>query len=131
MRHLLATALATFALVTGVSSQANTAGDKGPTTASIEGVYLLYHWGDQDGKPVAKMAITARDAKSFSVRGLDQTWSGEGSIDGNTGYFNWVFADGKKGKTTFTHNLDGTLKGEVRGEVGDWTYLARRPKKAD
>jgi hypothetical protein len=128
MRQVLAMALATVALLISISGQASTAGDKGPRAISIEGVYLLYQWDDQDGKPKAKMAITAREGNGFSVRGVDQTWSGEGSIDGNTGYYYWVFADGKRGKTTFTINADGTLKGEVRGEIDSWTYLARRSK---
>jgi len=97
----------------------------GATAKSIEGDYLLYRWEDQEGNPVRKMAITAGAEKDFSIRGLDQAWSGKGRIDGNNGYYNWEFVTGERGRTTFTINSNGTLKGEVRGEIAPWTYLAR------
>ena len=92
---------------------------------SIEGDYLIYLWEDQKGNPVRTMAITAGTGKDFSIRGLDQPWSGKGRIDGNRGYYDWTFVTGERGKTTFAINSDGTLKGEVRGEIAPWTYLAR------
>jgi hypothetical protein len=75
------------------------------------------------------MVITARTGKEFSIRGLDEAWSGEGLIDGINGYYHWVFVTGEIGTTTFTINSDRTLKGEVRGGIEPWTYLARRSKE--
>jgi hypothetical protein len=95
------------------------------TAKSIEGDYLLYRWEDQEGMPVRTMTITAGTGQDFSIRGLDEAWSGQGRIDGNHGYYHWAFATGEMGKSTFTINRDGTLKGEVRGEIVPWSYLAR------
>jgi hypothetical protein len=100
--------------------------EAGETARSIEGTYLLYHSENQQGKPVCKLAITARGENSFLVFGVDQPWSGEGRIEGNTGYYYWVFVGGERGTTTFTINADKTLAGKVQGEVAPWTYHARR-----
>jgi hypothetical protein len=100
------------------------------TPKSIEGVYRLYRWEDQEGNPIRTMAITAEAGNEFSIRGLDEAWSGEGRVGGDSGYYNWTFANGQTGKTTFTINSDGTLKGEVRGQINPWTYLARRSMEA-
>jgi hypothetical protein len=105
----------------GAVAQADIRKENDGPAKSIEGVYLLYR--------IEKFAITARRDKGFSIRGLDQAWSGEGRIDGNEGYYNWIFADGKTGRTTFTINADGTLTGQVRGAGLDWLYLARPSKE--
>jgi hypothetical protein len=126
--HLLATSVAALALLTGGPAGAGPAGQDGKAAKPIEGAYVLSRWGDPAGTPVTRMVITAREGNGFSVRGSDQAWSGEGRVDGDKGYYNWVFATGERGKTTFTINPDGTLKGEVSGEVTPWTFHARRAK---
>ena len=130
MQRFLATAVAFFALLTSALGDSGAPTPTGDSAQSIAGVYLLYRWEDQAGLPVRKMVITARTGPDFSVRGLDQGWSGEGRIEGNEGFYLWVFATGERGKTTFTVNSDGSLKGEVRGEIAAWTYLARRSPAA-
>jgi RNA polymerase sigma factor (sigma-70 family) len=94
---------------------------------SIAGVYRLFARDNPDAGLVCKMEVIARDGNSFSVRGLDQNWSGEGKLDGRSGYYNWVFDEGQTGRTTFTIGRDGTLRGEVLGEQDqvNWSYLAR------
>jgi hypothetical protein len=113
-------------MLIGASGVADTPKEAAETAKSIEGIYLLYRSDNADGMPIRKLAITAREGKGFSVVGVDEAWSGEGRIEGNTGYYNWVFASGERGKTTLTINADGTLTGKVEGEIFPWTYLARR-----
>jgi hypothetical protein len=131
MGHSLRAAFIVIAMLTGAWGVEDTTRDNEPTARSIEGTYLLYHWDDQDGMPVRTLAIRAREGMGFSVSGVDQDWSGEGRIEGKTGYYNWVFAGGERGKTTFTINADGTLTGRVEGETTPWTYLARRSRDKD
>jgi hypothetical protein len=129
MAQLLATSLAALALLTGSPGGIGPSEGDGKSYQSIEGAYVLSRLGDPARTPVTRMVIAAREGNGFSVRGSGQAWSGEGRVDGKEGYYNWVFATGEKGKTTFTINPDGTLKGEVRGGIAPWTYLARREKK--
>jgi hypothetical protein len=129
MAKLLATSLAALALLTSSPGGVGPAEGDGKSYRSIEGSYVLSWWGDPGKTPITRMVITAREGNRFSVRGSGQAWSGEGRVDGKEGYYNWVFATGEKGKTTFTINPDGTLKGEVRGGIPPWTYLALREKK--
>ncbi len=117
MTNVLATSVVTLVILVSALEAADAPKGSGETAKSIEGVYSLYRWEDQGGMPIRKMAITARTEKEFSIRGLDEAWSGEGSIDGNNGYYHWVFVTGERGKSTFKINSDGTLKGEVRGEI--------------
>jgi hypothetical protein len=53
-------------------------------------------------------------------------WKGSGVVDGNDGYYDWVFPDGKKGRTTFRIDKFGNLHGMVRGSGIDWDYEAQR-----
>jgi hypothetical protein len=93
---------------------------------SVGGVYQLYPVGAENGSPIAKMLITWREDQYFSVRGLGQTWSGEGRIEEGKGFYNWIFENGDSGKTTLTVNADGTLNGHVVGSGLNWMYLARK-----
>jgi hypothetical protein len=149
VEKLLTTSLAALALLTGCPGGADPAEGDGKASKSIEGTYVLSRkliegtyvlsrWGDPGATPITRMVITVRkgtgfsvrrEGTGFSVRGLDQAWSGEGRADGKGGYYDWVFVTGQTGNTTFTINPDGTLKGEVRGGIASWTYLARREKK--
>jgi hypothetical protein len=78
-------------------------------------------------KPVAVMTIFDQIGPIFQVRGSD--WSGFGRIDGNRGYYDWKFLDGKSGRTTFTVRGDGSLIGHVSGSGIDWTYFAAPKSK--
>jgi hypothetical protein len=153
MAKLRATLLAALAVLIGSAGGAGQAGGDGAAPKSIEGTYVLSRWGDPGATSINRMVIMAREGDGFSVRGSNDAWSGEGRVDGTGGYYNWVFSTGETGKTTFTINPDGTLKGDVRPLLsifgdpawgvepyarlkGDvrvtierWTYLARREKK--
>jgi hypothetical protein len=118
--------MAVVAMLAGAGRAEDVPKAAADTARSIEGTYLLYQQDNPDGGLVCKLAITSRNETDFLVFGVDQPWSGEGRIEGKTGYYHWVFVDGARGKTTFTINADGTLTGKVRGEVLEWTYLARR-----
>jgi hypothetical protein len=124
MRHIPRTALTVIAMLTGASCSADTPKEAGETARSIEGIYVLYRFDTPDGILVCKMGIAARQGSDFRIYGVDQSWSGEGRIEGSTGYYHWVFVTGQRGKTTFTINPDGTLIGNVQGGVTPWTYLA-------
>jgi hypothetical protein len=113
-------------MLIGASGAADPPKEAGETAKSIEGTYQLYMSDNPDGNPVCKLAITARNRDGFLVFGVDQPWSGEGRIEGNTGYYHWVFVNGDRGKTTFTVNADRTLTGKVQGDIAPWTYVARR-----
>lgn len=73
--------------------------------------------------PSARITIEVRD-HGFVVHGLG--WSGEGDFDGTRGFYDWVFADGKRGRTTLQMDSNGTLHGQVRGAGIDWDYMAMR-----
>ncbi len=95
------------------------------------GLYSLYVLGN-DNNAVGHMTITAWGADTFLIRGTD--WVGMGKIEGSQGYYDWKFdanspfrdLRGMTGRTTFTINPDGTLKGHVVGSGLDWWYLARK-----
>jgi hypothetical protein len=73
------------------------------------------------------MTIYGQSGNSFSIRGSG--WSGTGQINGNSGFYDWRFTNGKSGRTTFTVRSDGTIDGHVEGPAGDkglnWAYVAR------
>lgn len=53
-------------------------------------------------------------------------WKGSGADNKNKGYYDWVFTDGKKGRTTFRIDKSGNLHGKVRGSGINWDYVACR-----
>ena len=126
MRIVLALTVFALAGLAGAQDQTGPAGAFGVKAAAIAGTYALYQ--SEDGEPVTRMVIAARGEKTFTIRGVDQSWAGEGAIDGNKGYYYWIFDDGKTGRTTFTINPDGTLKGHVLGSGLDWWYRANPVK---
>lgn len=119
-RYLVLMVAAGFLL--GITVQA-----KEPAKASSEaigGVYVLYEFGDQSEKPQGNMTITPWKGETFLIHGID--WAGYGKLQGQKGYYDWKFDDGRAGRTDFEVNKDGTLKGRVHGSGIDWVYLARR-----
>lgn len=102
-----------------------------PRSRNLVGVYTLSHKAAPTSG-VAKMKIWAQSGSTFSVAIAERTgiagldWEGRGVIDGNEGYYDWTFADGKKGRTTFTVDLAGKIHGQVRGSRLDWDYIGVR-----
>ncbi len=100
--------------------------------ANITGNYVLYREGDLLGKVVGYMRISAQRGSQFSI-GIasptgnpTQDWQGKGVVEGAGGYYDWVFTDGKKGRTTFRIDKSGNIHGMVRGSGINWDYVARR-----
>jgi hypothetical protein len=73
---------------------------------------------------VGRMVITDWSKSTFIVRGEGDPWVGFGSINGNTGYYDWKFDDGRKGRTTIIINKDKTFTGHVLGSGLNWKYTA-------
>ncbi len=99
----------------------------------LVGTYGLYpSQADTAGAPNAVMCISTQQGNQFTIgiavptghAGLD--WEGRGSIDGKGGHYDWVFVDGKAGRTTFIVDADGNLRGKVRGGGIDWDYVGKR-----
>jgi len=100
--------------------------------ADIIGRYALYREGDLLGKVVGHMEISAQKGRQFSIGIASPTgnpaldWQGNGVLRGAGGYYDWVFKDGKRGRTTFTIDRSGNIHGKVRGSGINWDYVARR-----
>jgi hypothetical protein len=98
----------------------------------LAGTYDLYRNANQTGPSGARMKIWAQQGNQFSIGIAEPTrsgavdWEGHGTINGNQGHYDWVFPDGKRGRTTFIIDVDGNLHGQVRGSGIDWDYVARR-----
>src|SRR5262245_58122768 len=86
----------------------------------LTGVYSLAHKGSPDAG-IVQLKIWNQKGKTFSIgidivtgnRGVD--WEGRGVIEGERGYYDWTFPDGKSGRTTFLVDKNGHIHGEVRG----------------
>lgn len=98
---------------------------KSQPSTSFGGIYYLYHLEKPASGVVSVMTITLRD-NVLLVQGNNEDWKGKGRINGIHGYSDFKYKDGRKGRTTFTVNSDGTLKGHVVGSGEDWWYVARR-----
>jgi len=99
---------------------------------NISGTYALYQKGNEAKGIVGYMRISQQTGNNFSIGIASQTgspavdWSGQGSVQGNSGYYSWRFQDGKTGQTTFTIDNSGNLHGQVRGSGISWDYIAKR-----
>lgn len=99
---------------------------------NLTGTYALYQKGKESKGVVGYMRITRQQGNSFSIGNASPTgnpaydWTGQGSINGNSGYYTWRFEDGKTGKTTFTVDNAGNLHGQVWGSGVNWGYIARK-----
>src|SRR5438552_18860343 len=99
-----------------------------PQFPDLVGTYGLYAPNDPDVTAVPMMRIVSQDGNRFVIRiavpsgnpAVD--WQGRGVIDGNQGHYDWVFPDGKTGRTTIRLDADGHLRGQVRGSGIDWDY---------
>jgi hypothetical protein len=98
----------------------------GQKPASIEGRYDLYVDGHPEEGVRTHMEIFGQKGNSFSVRGIEQDWGGQGTLKKTEGYYDWKFGDGRTGRTTITVNSDGTITGHVSGSGLDWVYMAKK-----
>ncbi len=121
-----------FFIALGVLVGAGGAASRAAAPPDVTGVYALFSADDTGGKPVGHIVISSQRGAQFLV-GIaiptgeaKQDWEGRGVIEGAAGAYEWVFPDGKTGRTTFTLEADGSLKGRVRGSGVDWNYVAKR-----
>lgn len=94
----------------------------------ISGSYSLVHFYNQN-EVVTTMNVIPLSESKFEISG--DGWVGEGEIIGNSGFYDWEFFDGRKGRTNFVINEFGQIIGHVLGAMPspvlyglDWTYLA-------
>jgi hypothetical protein len=116
-----------FALLSSSSLLSNPKSAESYRSAdSIAGKYNLYDLKKSDKIIVGVMVITSWNGNTFLIRGEGQGWIGYGKVDGNKGYYDWKFDDGRTGRTNIEINSEGTLNGFVSGAGINWVYFARR-----
>jgi hypothetical protein len=105
-----------------------------PKPRQLEGTYRLSHKNDAARIGLVALKIWGQQGNTFQV-GIDAPtgnpgidWEGRGVINGDQGYYDWVFPDGKRGRTTFTVDKDGVVHGQVRGGGIDWDYVGIRSR---
>ena len=105
--------------------------DRSPPFWYLVGTYELSLSADATRAALARMTISAQHGDRFTIGIAEPTgnaavdWQGQGVIKGNTGHYDWVFPDGKTGRTTITIDDDGVIHGQVRGSGLYWDYVAR------
>jgi hypothetical protein len=92
-----------------------------------------YQEGAQAKQPDAYLRVVEQRGDRFRI-GIGETtgdpavdWYGHGALDGWSGRHDWVFGDGKSGRTTFTIDDYGNLHGKVRGSGIDVGLLRSTP----
>ena len=96
-------------------------------TKNLNGTYVLREENEGfTGAIRAVMQITMKSPTAFDVVGIDQTWSGSGTFSNNSGFYEWQFPSGDKGRTNLTIGKEGQLHGQVRGSNNsiNWDYIA-------
>lgn len=97
---------------------------------NLTGIYACSYKG-ADPNSYVRMKIWNHVGNKFQVGIADPSghasidWEGHGVFDGDRGYYDWIFPDGKSGRTTFTVDKDGALHAQVRGGGIDWDYVGR------
>lgn len=78
---------------------------------------------------VVNMSISQSGSDLFAS---GNGWTGQGKLVGMGGFYNWVFTDGRKGKTSFTYNpeFDILVSGVVHGSGISWKFTANRTSTA-
>jgi hypothetical protein len=62
----------------------------------------------------------------ITLQGVSQNWIGHGKVDGNTGYYDWRFPDGRTGHNTFMIRPDGSLQVTTHSSAfADQSFIAR------
>jgi hypothetical protein len=98
-----------------------------PASASnftLSGIYDVF----QLDKPALRVTgfFIRSSGQHFSISGIGQSWMGQGKADGQSGCYDWQFADGRAGRTDFRINPDGSLQGHAVGPGVDFSFVARR-----
>jgi|GEM_PF-6693310 len=94
-------------------------------SVDISGVWKCRRANSYNKSIVSTMKIT-QSGKKIKVKGIGQEWTGEGQFDGNEGYYDWEFSNGKTGRTTIYLDADRNLYGEVKGQITPWTFIGTR-----
>ena len=103
----------------------------------LVGTYMVAYSTDVKFGNVVHLKIWNQRGNTFNIGIAERTgsrsmdWEGQGIIDGDRGHYDWVFRDGKAGRTTFTIDKNGIFHGQVRGGGIDWDYIARRADKVE
>lgn len=93
--------------------------------SKIAGPWKVRREGQANSAPIATANFTIQvTGDGFSV--LGDVWTAQGVFDGTNGYYDWVFTDGRRGRTTIRMDASGALHGQVRGAGIDWDYVATR-----
>jgi hypothetical protein len=103
----------------GISMPANC----GRSPIDLSGNWELRRKNYPRGNPVASMTLTF---DNIGIIAKGSSWTGQGRFDGCRGYYDWEFADGKRGRTTIALDSAGALLGSVRGSGLDWDYIGTR-----
>lgn len=107
--------------------------DESPTQSGMAGAVsqltgTWWLWQDNQmrvGPPITSIKLTIRGT-ILTVAG--DGFSGQGTFDGKTGYYDWQFGDGRAGRTTLSLDADGVLHGQVRGSSIAWDFQALKPQ---
>ena len=94
----------------------------------LEGTYDVFDLEGPVHRPWTSMTIFDQTADGFSIKG--DGWSGHGTLQWMSGYYDWTTTDGKTHRTTFAVKADGTIYGSVRDKQDprrqyNWDYAAR------
>ena len=95
-------------------------------TSPIEGRWLLRLSAQPPSDPPQTFMRIKVEGTRLKVFG--DSWSGEGTFDGEQGYYDWEFHDGsgRTGSTKLRLDREGYLYGTVSGSGIDWSYWASR-----
>jgi regulation of enolase protein 1 (concanavalin A-like superfamily) len=91
---------------------------------NLSGQWFLRPQNRPSSSPTTSMRIQL-NGRRLLVEGSG--WTGEGEFDGQRGFYNWRFTDGKIGRTDIYLDDKGVLHGQVRGSGLDWDFMATRP----
>jgi len=91
--------------------------------AVLSGRWVLRPVGRESGSPVGSQEYTSTGDR---ITTWGPQWRGHGTFDGQRGYYDWLFTNGKAGRTTIQLLRPGVLAGQVRGGGIDWDYIATR-----
>ena len=99
--------------------------------AVIEGQWVLRRENAPPEYHANWLQMQLSNEDSLTVIG--RMWKGQGTFDGEAGYYEWEFEDGKRGRTEFWIDDSGLMRGQVRAHGTDtdlpllnWNFWASR-----
>ena len=92
-------------------------------TTSFFGVHDVFPSGRPDARVTGFLIRPGNPG--FFIAGMGQPWTGQGQVNGQSGFYDWKFSDGRSGRTDFRINPDGSLQGHVVGPGIDSEFIAR------